>query len=252
MRMIFSLSIVFILFFSGTNPKGTTIRDRFRPPAGYLSDSAKTGSFAGYLVHLPLKKEGSKVLYYDGTSKDKLNVYCGVVNLPIGHKDLHQCADAVMRLRGEYLFQNKQFSDIHFNFLSDGKPRYFQTFAKGKTDYPAFWKYMEYVFQYANTASLKRELKKVDDIRQIQIGDVFITTGSPYGHAEIVVDKASDPKTGKSIFLLAQSYMPAQEIQILNNPSNANLSPWYEVNEQAILTPEWEFQTGDLYRFKEK
>jgi len=83
----------------------------------------------------------------------------------------------------------------------------------------------------------------------MQIGDVFIQGGSP-GHCVIVVDMAHDPKTGEKIFILAQSYMPAQDIQILKNPSNAAISPWYSVDFGDVLkTPEWTFTKGDLKRF---
>ena len=59
----------------------------------------------------------------------------------------------------------------------------------------------------------------------MKIGDVFIKGGSP-GHAVTIVDIAINPKTNKKVFLLAQSYMPAQEIKILKNPNNSELSPW--------------------------
>lgn len=53
----------------------------------------------------------------------------------------------------------------------------------------------------------------------------------------------------QKMFLLAQSYMPAQEIQLLKNPSNSN-SPWYSISDNGILnTPEWTFNNGDLKQF---
>ena len=62
-----------------------------------------------------------------------------------------------------------------------------------------------------------------------------------------------DPNTGKKVFLLAQSYMPAQQIHILVNPTSRNLSPWYELTETdagKLYTPEWIFEKKDLKRFK--
>jgi hypothetical protein len=53
---------------------------------------------------------------------------------------------------------------------------------------PSFVAYMDYVFNYANTASLKKQLKEKTVFRFIAIGDVFIQSGQPYGHAVIVVD----------------------------------------------------------------
>ena len=107
------------------------------------------------------------------------------------------------------------------------------------------------VFTYAGTASLSKELLTIP-YTSLQPGDVFIKGGSP-GHAVIVVDVAIHPKTKKKVFLLAQSYMPAQQIHILVNPANHSLSPWYELTETDsgyLYTPEWTFEKKELKRFK--
>lgn len=199
-----------------------TIATRFSVPPSYQRIEVTENSYAAYLRNLPLKPVGSEVSYYNGTKKRNNNVYIGVVDMDIDAQDLQQCADAVMRLRGEYLYHQKNYSDIHFNFLSDGKPRYYKDYVKGDYSYTKFRKYMKYVFSYANTASLRAELQKAD---QPQIGDVLIQKGNPYGHAVIIVDMAIHEKTGQLLYMLAQSYMPAQETQILINPSNKNISP---------------------------
>ena len=71
---------------------------------------------------------------------------------------------------------------------------------------------------YAGTHSLFKELQPVPDTSLLQIGDIFIEPGFP-GHAVMVADMAFHKNTGKKIFLLVQSFMPAQEIHILKNPS---------------------------------
>lgn len=190
-----------------------------------------------------------------------------MVDLPIGDKDLHQCADAVMRLRGEYLWRSGQYDKIHFNLtngfsmnylrwkngerveVTGNKTEWVRTAIPSPT-YATFWKYMEFVFTYAGTLSLSKELQLVQP-QNMEIGDVFIRGGSP-GHAVIVVDMAVD-SSGKKVFMLAQSYMPAQEIQILKNPSDPGLSPWYMLDEKGTLdTPEWEFEWSQLKRFPDK
>jgi hypothetical protein len=50
--------------------------------------------------------------------------------------------------------------------------------------------------------------------------------------------------------LIAQSYMPSQEIHILK--SFEEFSPWYKVEEKELHTPEWTFPKGSLRRFKNK
>ena len=50
--------------------------------------------------------------------------------------------------------------------------------------------------------------------------------------------------------MLAQSYMPAQETQILINPRYSELGVWYSSDfEKTLITPEWNFRLGDLKRF---
>jgi hypothetical protein len=55
-------------------------------------------------------------------------------------------------------------------------------------------------------------------------------------------------RSGKKVFLLAQSYMPAQDIHILKNP--ASQTPWYDADfGSRLITPEWIFNTGSLMQW---
>lgn len=67
----------------------------------------------------------------------------------------------------------------------------------------------------------------------------------------IIVDMAEHKETGEKLYMLAQCYTPAQDIQVLANSKDVGLSTWYlmETNSAAILTPEWTFKVGDLKRF---
>jgi hypothetical protein len=221
-------------------------------PQGYERAVAPKNSIASYLRNLDLKTDDNTVYLYNGKAKGIQSSQYAVLKIDVGKRDLQQCADAAMRLRGEYLYTQKKFSDIHFNFLSDGKPRYYTDYAKGDYAYKKFRKYMDYIFAYANTASLKRELLPVNNPHDIQAGDIFIQTGNPYGHAVTVMDVAKNESTNETLFLLSQSYMPAQDIHILVNPVNNSLSPWYKVKPDTQLqTPEWTFYWSDLMRFPE-
>ncbi len=246
------------------NVSGNTIETRFNPPQNYHRIIINNNSFAYYLRNLPLKPHNSKVMYYDGSAKVSNGVYEAVVNLKIGDKDLHQCADAVMRLRAEYLFQQNKYDSIHFNFTNgfrveyskwiqgnrmvvNGNKTYWKLSAKPSNSADDLWNYLELIFTYAGTLSLAKELKQVN-INDIQIGDVFIRGGSP-GHAIIVVDMAVN-ENNKKVFILAQSYMPAQDLQILCNPNDKDLSPWYSIDfGDELVTPEWTFKKTELKRF---
>lgn len=227
----------------------TLLLQRFSVPDGYTRIPCDKYSYAYYLRNVKLKPNDARVNYFDGSEKKNNQIYCAVIDQPISDRDLQQCADAVMRLRGEYLFSQKRFSEIHFNFLSDNKPRYFKDYGDKTNSYNNFLKYMDYVFAFANTRSLYNELLPVLST-DLQIGDVFIQTGNPYGHAVTVMDLAEN-ENGEKIFLLSQSYMPAQETQILMNPTAHEISPWYTLKKQGdLITPEWNFKFSDLRRFK--
>lgn len=249
---------------TSTTPPDSLLYQRFPPPKGFERKPIGQSSFGFFLRNLPLKPPGSKVLYYNGAEKENHGVYDAVVDLPIGRKDLHQCADAIIRLRAEYLWRSGQFDQIKFNFtngfpaeyarwrrgdrikLDGNKARWVET-ATASNTYSSFWAYLEMVFSYAGTLSLSKELKPKTPA-ELQIGDVFIRGGSP-GHAVIVVDMA-EAGDGRRIFLLAQSYMPAQEAQILRNPSDPKLSPWYSADfGEKLFTPEWTFQRDELKGF---
>ncbi|MDP2175164.1 MAG: DUF4846 domain-containing protein [Bacteroidota bacterium] len=226
------------------NDNQHTIAARFISGDGFYRKVYASNTFEFYLQNLKLKPNGSFVKYFDGKIKDKKNVYCAVVDMPISKKDLQQCADAVMRLRGEYLYAQKKYDEIGFRFLSDGKLHSYKDYVKGDYTYAKFLKYMDYVFTYANTASLKKQLK-LKSIDSIDIGDVFIQSGNPYGHAVIVVDLCKN-KDGQIKVMLAQSYMPAQETQVLINPKDNSCWYLFDSKETIIETPEWTFSKTDL------
>lgn len=224
------------------------INTRYLCPEGYKRLETEQNSYSNFCQNLHLKKYGALSKYYNGDEKYAENTYSSVLDQDISAKDLQQCADACMRIRGEYLFHSKQYDKIHFNFLSDGKPRYYKDYGGVKSDYKNFRKYMDYVFSYANTGSLYDELKTIK-AEEIIPGDVIIQKKQPFGHAIIVLDVIIDASGNKKL-LLAQSYMPAQETQVLINPNSNDGSPWYDlpINDQ-LRTPEWDFEGLKVGRF---
>lgn len=276
--MILSLLVIFITIV----PHGVTqniyswlsdstsfeiLPEQIKAPDGYYRINVESNSFEDWLRHLPLFENHPPVYLYDGRKKSNQNAHYAVVNIDVGNRDLQQCADAVIRLRAEYLYSIGDYETIHFNFTS-GDTAFFRKWIDGyrpsvngnnvtwnrsaeiDSSHNSFRKYLDIVFMYAGSYSLNDEMKKRDNINQINIGDVFIQGGFP-GHAVIVVDMAINPETNNIIFLLAQSYMPAQQIHILKNPNNSDLNPWYSINFGDILTtPEWIFKKEDLKRFR--
>ena len=69
----------------------------------------------------------------------------------------------------------------------------------------------------------------------------------------IVVDMVQDPKSGDKGFLLAQSFVPAQDMHILVNAYDPQGPPWYRANyNDKLQTPEWAFPAKELMRFSLK
>jgi hypothetical protein len=207
-------------------------------PKGYTRPTADSSSFTAWLRKLPLKKEKA-VYLYNGQLKANQEAQFAVLDIPVGNKDLQQCADAVMRLRAEYLYAQGRYAAIIF-WDNEGQSYPFEKpYSRAN-----FEKYLQRVFGMCGSASLEKQLHPAQ-WGQLQPGNVLIRGGFP-GHAVMVMDMAED-STGKKIYLLAQSYMPAQDIHILLNPANDDATAWYEAGEhETIRTPEWTFRQQQL------
>ena len=243
-------------------PMANNLAARIPAPQGYKRVDVAEGSFAHFLRNLPLKPAGSDLHYHTGQVKERK--YAGaVVDMDFGKNSNEQCADAIIFLRASYLWKTRQYAKISFCFTNGFKAEYAK-WAQGyrirnnnalvktqKADYSyqSFRKYLHLVFQYAGTASLSQELKPIGRCwaTDIQAGDVIIKGGFP-GHAEMVVDVAENDK-GERIVLLAQSFMPAQEIEVFPQ--------WFSPssNGTRLVTPAWTFYSPNantllLRRFK--
>lgn len=246
--------------------EGGTFRERFAPPPGAVRVEPAADSFGAWLQRLPLKPGRPPVRLYDGALKANQEAHLAVVDIPVGRQDLQQCADAVIRLRAEYLFSAGRAEDVCFRF-TNGDPAPWSRWAAG--DRPtalgskvvwvrrarpdgsrsSFEKYLFTLYRWAGSLSLSRELRPVSPGSPLEIGDVFIQGGSP-GHAVLAVDAARGAD-GRRYVALVQSYMPAQEIHVLKNPTDG--SPWFSDSLGGpMATPEWDFPAGALKRFHER
>lgn len=201
------------------NPGGSTIAQRIRTPKGYYRDSLPPDSFGYFLRHFPLEPHSTKVVYAD--------IHFNFTN----------------GFRADY----SKWAE-GFRIRVNGNRTEWYKAAAPDSSYANFRRYLNVVFAYAGTLSLSRELATVP-YTGLQPGDVFIQGGSP-GHAMIIMDVAVNPQ-GHKLYLLAQSYMPAQSIHVLKNPNDPALSPWYSLSGTSLIhTPEWNFTSGNLKRFK--
>ncbi len=265
-----STSIFFLLlsFWCTTvngQPSGRTIGSSIPPPIGFSRTPVENGSFGSYLRSLPLRPAGTLVHLFNGELKARQDVHAAVIDISTGERDLQQCADAVMRLRAEYLFANGREDGIAFDFTNgfraewkrwrrgeriqvNGNRCTWAASARPDASHAQLLHFLETVFTYAGTRSLQSELDRSATARPasdvLYIGDVFIHGGSP-GHAMIVVDMAKQ-RDGRTAFLLAQSYMPAQDIHVVKNLRHPELGAWFVMDQDdQLFTPEWTFDWSD-------
>lgn len=211
-------------------------------PDGFERTPADTASFTAFLRNIRLK-QSTTVYLYNGQPKANQLAQYALLDIGVGKTDLQQCADAVMRLRAEYLFARGFYQQIIFRDNANTAYTFVPPYSRSRFD-----TYLTRVFGMCGSASLSKQLMTVGHFADIAPGDVLIRGGFP-GHAVIVMDVATN-NAGKKIYLLAQSYMPAQDIHVLKNPANENLSPWYEVNDDPVIhTPEYTFTQAELKRW---
>lgn len=246
------------------NEDGYNILTRVNVPKNYTRVDVEEGTFADYVRNYELKDHGSPLLKYDGSDRVNQNAHVAVFALPIENEDLQQCADSVMRFYAEYYYQRKEYNKINFHFV-DGFKASFSKWVQGyrikvsgntsrwvksasyDDSYKSFKKFMRMVFAYSSTLSMAKESKEID-VKDIEIGDIFIRGGSP-GHVVMVVDVCENEK-GKKAFLLAQGLMPAQGFHIIKNPRHED--PWYYEDEVTypFKTQSYTFKEGSLKRLE--
>ena len=245
------------------------VAEAFPPPAGFTRSAAAPGTYGDWLRHLPLAPAGAKIMNHDGSEKWNQASAAAVVAIDIGARDLQQCADAVMRLRAEYLRSAGRTKDLSFKFTSgdaypysrwlDGtRPRVrgnevgWRQGSAVANDRGQLRAWLDVIFTYAGTWSMVRDSAPVASVAELRIGDVLIQGGFP-GHALLVVDLARNA-AGKTAVLLAQSYMPAQSIHVVVNPADPDGGAWYRLDDEtAIQTPDWPrpFSPKDFRRLPE-
>ena len=218
------------------------------------------GSWEHFLQNLP--EEQGPVLDFRGHKIAAQQKHAALLKFDVGTRDLQQCADALMRLRAEYLFKEKRYQEMGFHF-TDGTYYTWDQYCHGKRPaysgnklrmistapcertHEALRSYLDIVYTYAGTISLARELKKADGFK---VGTIVIHSGSP-GHCLIITDEVRDGK-GRKLFKLVEGYTPAQSIYVLKNPSDPKQSWWYSLKKGPIKTSSYEFLNYELKKFE--
>lgn len=243
---------------------------RIPAPAGYTR--APLEGWPAWVRALPMKPAGSPVRTWRGdtwmSGADRRLL--GVVELDVGQADLQQCADTVLRLRIEHLWQQRALAeaagqvppDIGFHYTSGDLSRW-SAWAAGdratikgsdvtwtrraapSASRATFEAWTRDLFNYAGSLSLAREGSPVASA-EVAPGDFLSLGGSP-GHAVVVLDVARDA-AGQPVVLIGEGFMPAMDLHVLAGP----LEGWWPVGD-SLQIPTWvePFPWTKLRRFTE-
>jgi hypothetical protein len=247
------------------NKDSLTIQTRINPPEGFSRVSYPKGSFENYLRNYKLKTYGSKIINYDGSEYFWQRGHIGVLEIPVPENGLQQCADALIRVRSEYLWEQNRTNEIGYKFTSghycswtkyangfrpkvNGNKVTFHKTAKANYSKANFYNYLNLIYTYSGTLSLFHELKSINDA-DIKLGDMLIKGGSP-GHIVMICDEVVNDN-GEKLFLLFQGNTPAQSVHLVKNLENSDISPWYQLkNNQIISVSNYTFGNSKFVRFK--
>ena len=193
-----------------------TVRERFSPPENFIWIESVSGSYGQFIENFKLKPYGTKILKYDGTPIATQNLHEAVFDISVGNKDLQQCADAVIRLRAEYLKRIGKEDEIGFHYTSGDFLKWneykngVRLFVNGNkvtrgsisanSSENSFQNYLDNIYNYAGTISVNRETKPVTKNSYLKTGDILITPGSP-GHVVFIAGVAKN-SDGKKVYLL--------------------------------------------------
>ncbi len=242
-----------------------TIGSRVNLPIGYHRVAVKQGSFQAYLRDYKLKPFGSKIINYDTSEYFWQDGHIGILEVAVPKNGLQQCADALIRIRSEYLWKQNRKAEIGFNFTSghycswqhyaegyrpkiEGNQVSFHKVAQANHSEANFYKYLNLIYMYSGTLSLYNELQPIAD-SDLKIGDMLIKGGSP-GHIVMIGDKAVNSK-GDAIYLLFQGNTPAQSVHLVKNLEDQSISPWYHLKQDIVIpVSNYTFYDSKFVRFK--
>lgn len=235
-----------------TVPKAVaSLEQRFPTPPGYVRVKVEPASFAHWLRTLPMAEEGTPVTTFDGkqTLAADDDYLAGVIAIDVGNADLQQSSDVIIRLHAEYLWWRGDKDKISYlsasklnmplsrwekgqRLLPNGpKVSWVLKDKPSELDYKEFRRYLDVVFNWANSTSLSPRSTVVGDPQDLTPGDFFLQSSAP-NHVAVVLDLAQKP-SGERLALIGQARSPAESIHVVR-PGKA--TPWFSVRPPVPMT----------------
>ena len=213
-----------------------TLAEAFPPPPGAARVPAD--AFGEWLRSLPLHEAGREVHTYDG--RTVVIEAARVVDMPVGTRDLQQCADSALRLRATWERAVGRSPAFHYTsgdvsswsaWSAGTRPKVVGndvTFVSGAArpdaSDTAFEAWLMDLFTYAGTRSLPRDTVAAATPTP---GDIVVQPGSP-GHAVVLLDVAT--AGARTWVLVGQGYMPAMDFHVLAGPA----AGWFPVEGETL------------------
>jgi hypothetical protein len=196
---------------------------------------------------------GTKVVTFDGRealSADD-DYLAGVIAIDIGSSDLQQSSDVIVRLHAEYLWSRGEKDKISYlsatklnmplsrwekgqRLIANGASVFWAVKGKpAEISHAEFRKYLDAVFNWANSTSLSPRSTPVADPKDLLPGDFFLQDQPP-NHLAVVLDIAEKP-SGERVALLGQARNPTESIHVVR-PGKA--TAWFSVRPPVpVMTP---------------
>lgn len=229
--------------------------ERFAAPPGFTRVAVGAGSFAEFLRTLPIRTDRLVVL--DFRSRPLLRPAAAIVYLDVGETDAQQCADTALRLYAEWRWSRGLATGSAFHLTSGDRVRFADwvagervvaagrgitrhSGARRASSHASYRSWLNLVFRYAGTQSLRLDSAAVPETAPLEAGDVFVEPGSP-GHAVVLLDLAEAPD-GRRVALVGQGYMPAEDLHVLGaGPPTTVDGVWFVLPGPGgqLATPSW-------------
>lgn len=232
------------LFLADQNLQYRRVKD-IRPPLDFDRIALKD-DWSAWLRDMPLFTQGTPVRDYEGRAFVPPAAAAAVTAVEVLGAAC-QCADMAILLRSYFKYFKEDHAAIKYKSVSgqsmswpswlkgyryklssDGRKLIiYQSGNKTEKTLVAFMKYLRFVFTYAGSASLARELPKTESLK-LKPGDMYIqaSPSGGIGHVSIVFDVCDNQK-GKRLYLIGYGYIPAMSLFIVKPGTGEGQGDWF-------------------------